>query len=77
MDKVRVTYCQYYKVSLSDDFNSEVSEVCLDSFPSQHDLKNLAKEKTCFKSVSNSSCIDLFLTNEVFYFQIGFDCSEK
>ena len=77
MDKVRVTYCQYYKVSLSDDFNSEVSEVCLDSFPSQHDLKNLVKEKTCFKSVSNSSCIDLFLTNEVFYLQIGFDCSEK
>ena len=77
LDKVRVTYCQYYKVLLSDDFNSEISEVCLGSFLSQHDLKNLMKEKTCFKSVSNPSCIDLFLMNEVFSFQIGFDCSEK
>ena len=28
-----------------------------------YDLKNLVKEKTCFKSVENPSCIDLFLTN--------------
>ena len=27
------------------------------------------KEKTDFKSVSNSSCTDLFLTNQVFSFQ--------
>ena len=28
-----------------------------------YDLKNLVKEKTCFKSVENPSCVDLFLTN--------------
>ena len=31
-------------------------------------LKNLEK-KTCFESVSNPSCIDLFLANQVFSFQ--------
>ena len=28
-----------------------------------YDLKNLVKEKTCFKSVETHSCVDLFLTN--------------
>ena len=31
--------------------------------------KNLVKEKTCFKNVSNPSCIDLFLTNNALSFQ--------
>ena len=28
-----------------------------------YDLRNLVKEKTCFKSVGDPSCVDLFLTN--------------
>ena len=40
------------KILLSGDFNSEISEVRLDSFLNQHDLKNLVEEKTCFKSAS-------------------------
>ena len=28
-----------------------------------YDLKNMVKENTCFKSVKNPSCVDLFLTN--------------
>ena len=36
---------------------------------SLHELKNLVKEKTCFKNVSNPSCIDLFLTNNALSFQ--------
>ena len=28
-----------------------------------YDLKSVVKEKTCFKSVDNLSCVDLFLTN--------------
>ena len=31
--------------------------------------KNLVKEPTCFKSVNNPSCIDLFLTNSPLSFQ--------
>ena len=30
---------------------------------------NLIKEPTCFKSVSNPSCIDLILTNQKFSFK--------
>ena len=29
-----------------------------------HSAKNIVKEETCFKSIENSSCIDLFLTNK-------------
>ena len=36
---------------------------------SLHELKNLVKEKTCFKNVSNPSCIDLLLTNNALSFQ--------
>ena len=68
LDKALQTYCQYDEILLSGDFSSETSEVCLDSFLYQHDLKNLVKEKTCFKSVSNPTYIDPFLTNEVFSF---------
>ena len=32
-------------------FNTETSEPRIDSFNYEHDLHNLAKEKTCFKSV--------------------------
>ena len=69
LDEILDTYCQYDKVLLSGDFNSEMSEVCFDSFLYQHDLKNLVKEKTCFKNVSNPTYIDLSLTNQVFSFQ--------
>ena len=31
--------------------------------------KNLVKDKTCFKSIDNPSCIDLFLTNSFQSFQ--------
>ena len=53
LDKVLDAYCQYDKILLSGDFNYEISEVCLDSFLYQRDLKNLLKEKTCFKSESH------------------------
>ena len=53
LDKALDAYCQYDKQLLSGDFNSEISEVCLDSFLYQRDLKNLVKEKTFFKSESH------------------------
>ena len=45
------------------DFNAEDSEPCLKNFLYQYDAKNIVKQKTCFKSTDNPSCIDLFLTN--------------
>ena len=32
-------------------------------------MKNIVKEKTCFKSAANPSCIDIFLTNSAGSFQ--------
>ena len=69
MDKAVDSYCQYDKISLSGDFNFEMSEVCLDPFLYQHNLKNLVKVDTWFKSVTVRSRTYLFLTNQVFSFQ--------
>ena len=57
-------YMQNYdKFIFIGDFNAEEDEVILGDFMELYDLKNLVKEKTCFKSVENPSCVDLFLTN--------------
>ena len=34
-----------------------------------HELRNLVKEKTCFKNKQNPGCTDLLLTNNVYAFQ--------
>ena len=68
VDKTIDIYSHYEKISLVGDFNAEISESCLDPFLYQHELKNLGKEKTCFKNVSNPSCIDLFFTNSALSF---------
>ena len=63
LDKAIDTYNNYEKILLIGDFNAETTEPCLESFLYEHDLQNLVKENTCFKSVENPSCIDLILTN--------------
>ena len=45
------------------DFNAEEKVVILKDFMELYGLKNLVKEKTCFKSVENPSYVDLLLTN--------------
>lgn len=63
-------YCQNYeKFLLIGDFNAEESEPCLYQFLQEYESKNLVKEKTCFKSINNPSCIDLFITNHARCFQ--------
>ena len=69
LDKAFDTYSSYEKRLLIPDFNTETSEPRIDSFIYEHDLQNLVKEKTCFKSVENPSCIDLILTNNAMAFQ--------
>ena len=59
----------YEKVLLIGDLNAEEHQPCLQDFTTQYDLKNLVKEKTCFKSIENPSCIDLFLTSHPKSFQ--------
>ena len=63
------TYNDYDKFLLVGDFNAEDSEPCLKNFLYQYDAKNIVKQKTCFKSTDNPSCIDLFLTNSYRSFQ--------
>ena len=56
------TYNNYNKLLLIGDFNIQEFEKPLEDFLYQHDLNNIVKEATCFKSSSNPSCIDLILT---------------
>ena len=53
----------YDKILLVGDFNAEEHETALKKFLQLYDLKNLIKDKTCFKSLHRPTCIDLFLTN--------------
>ena len=69
LDKALDIYSNYEKVLLTGDFNSGITEPCMDSFLYQHDVTSLVKEKTCFKSITNPTCIDLFLTNSNLSFQ--------
>ena len=68
LNKALDLYSHYDKNLLVGDFNTEVSDV-LSIFLYQHDLENLAKDKTCFKNANNPSTIDLFLTNNSIDFQ--------
>ena len=61
-------YCYYDEILLTGDFNAEIYDYYLETLLYQHGLKSFVKEKT-FKSISNPSCIDLFLTNNELSFQ--------
>ena len=56
-------------ILIMGDLNSEVSENCLNGFCNVNSLKTLNRGPTCFKNLSNPSCIDLFLTNRQQCFQ--------
>ena len=69
LDKAFDTYSSYEKRLLIGDLNTETSDPRIDSFIYEHDFQNLVKDKTCFKSVENPSCIDIILTNNAMAFQ--------
>ena len=52
---------KYEKFLLTRDFNSEDQEIEISSFLNNHEATNIVKEKTCFKSALNPSCLELFL----------------
>ena len=62
-------YSGYDKFILAGDFNVQVGESSLDDFMLEFGAKCLVKDFTCFKSITNPSCIDLFLTNTSNSFQ--------
>ena len=41
----------------------KLKKTTISDFMSTYNLKNLVKQKTCFKNTENPSCIDLILTN--------------
>ena len=59
----------YDNVLLTGDFNEETTQVNTKSFLESYDLSNLVKNPTCYKSLTNPSCIDLFLTNKKLSFK--------
>ena len=59
----------YEKFLVIGDFNSEDHEIEISSFLNNHETKNIVKEKICFKSVLNPSCVDLFITSSPKSFQ--------
>ena len=64
LDNALDKYTQNYdRFLLIGDFNAEDSERCLSEFLHGYNAENIVKEKTCFKSLTNPSCIDLLLTN--------------
>ena len=62
-------YPDYDKFLLVGDFNAQDTEPILCNFMNQYNAKNLVKDKTCFKSIENPSCVDLFITNSYRSFQ--------
>ena len=58
----------YKNIVLMGDFNMRATESNFQAFYESHDLYNLIKEKTCFKSIEGT-CIDLILTNQKYSFK--------
>ena len=59
----------YERFILVGDFNKEDTENDIHDFMLEHDLNNIVKESTCYKSKVNPKCIDLILTNKPRSFQ--------
>ena len=54
---------KYGNIILVSDFNAEPADTIVSDFCEIYNLKNIIREKTCFKNPNNSSCIDLIITN--------------
>ena len=51
------------------DFNAEPADAIVSDFCEIYNLKNIIREKTCFKNLNNPSCIDLMIINRPKSFQ--------
>ena len=59
----------YERCKLIGDFNAEESEPCLSQFLVEMNAKNIVKKPTCYKSLTEASCIGLVITNSSSSFQ--------
>ena len=50
-------------------FNAQPADTVVSDFCEIYDLKNIIREKTCFKYPNNPGCIDLIITNRPKGFQ--------
>ena len=55
---------RYEKFLLLGDFNAEPTTTTVSDFCEIYNLKNIIKDKTCFKNPSPSTCTDLMITNQ-------------
>ena len=69
LNKALDIYSNCGKFLLSGGFNSESTELCMDSFLYEHGMTSLVKDQPCFKSITNPTCIDHVLTNSNLSFQ--------
>ena len=53
----------YDRIVLLGDFNMTIENPKFSECIHTYNLSSLIKEPTCFKSITNPSCIDLILTN--------------
>ena len=51
------------KVILLGDFSNEPEEKNISNFLNNYHLRNIIKQKTCFKNPDRPTCIDLILGN--------------
>ena len=56
----------YDWLSLVGNSNTEDSKETLFKFLKKYNAANIVNDKTCFKSLDNPSCIDLFITSQCF-----------
>ena len=59
----------YDRFLLVGNFNANYFKETLFNFLQKHNAANIVKDKTCFKSFNNLSCIHLFITSRLWRFQ--------
>ena len=60
LDNALDVYSNYENILLVGNFNTQIRETCLDTFLHQHELKNVNKEPTCYKTVKTRAAWTLF-----------------
>ena len=54
---------KYDNIILMDDFNAEPPDTVVSDFCEIYNLKNVIREKVCFKNPNNPCCINFIITN--------------
>ena len=60
---------KYDRFVLLSNFNVQENETMLSEFLNAFNAKNIVKNKTCFESIENPSCVDLIITDKPGSFQ--------